>query len=67
MHCRSCVLLIQETLARESCVHEVIVDLDSGLGHGDLCLRDATGDTMCAIVTWPGYPAAPLAPDHPDS
>ena len=65
MHCQSCALLIEETFANDPCVYEVTVDLDSARATVTFEAGDASGDTMCAIVTNLGYPAALLAADSP--
>ena len=65
MHCQSCVLLIQETLADDPAVRRVVVDLDSARATVTFAPQGTTADAVCATVTALGYPASPLVPGDP--
>jgi copper chaperone CopZ len=65
MHCQSCVLLIEETLAEDPDIHQVIVDLESARAMVSFAPGSITLDTVCATVTALGYPASPRAPGDP--
>jgi copper chaperone len=65
MHCQSCVLLIEETLADVPAVRQVVVDLDAGRATVRFDAGDISVDALCAAVTGLGYPTSPLAPGDP--
>jgi copper chaperone CopZ len=65
MHCQSCMLLIEETLADHPAVRQVIVDLDSARASVTFAPEGISADAVCATVTALGYPASPLAPGDP--
>jgi copper chaperone CopZ len=65
MHCQSCVLLIEETLADDPAVRRVVVDLDSARATVTFAPEGTTADAVCATVTALGYPASPLVPGDP--
>ena len=65
MHCQSCVLLIEETLADHPAVRQVIVDLESARASVTFAPEGISADAVCATVTTLGYPASPLAPGDP--
>jgi copper chaperone CopZ len=65
MHCQSCVLLIEETLADDPAVDRVVVDLDSARATVTFSPEGISADALCATVTALGYPASPLAPGDP--
>jgi copper chaperone CopZ len=60
MHCRSCALLIEETLVLDPGVDQVVVDLDSGRATVTVQPGGTSADAICATVTGLGYPATPL-------
>ena len=65
MHCQSCVLLVQETLADVPAVHQVVVDLDAARATVSFDAGGISVDALCAAVTGLGYPTSPLAPGDP--
>ena len=65
MHCQSCVLLIEETLADDPAVGRVVVDLDSARATVTFAPERISVDAVCATVTALGYPASPLVPGDP--
>lgn len=65
MHCQSCVLLIEETLADVPAVDQVVVDLDAARARVSFDPGGISVDALCAAVTGLGYPTSPLAPGDP--
>jgi copper chaperone CopZ len=65
MHCKSCVLLIEETLDRDPAVHAVTVDLDSARAEVTFNEESTSVEAVCSTIADLGYPAT-LAGD-PDS
>jgi copper chaperone CopZ len=63
MHCRSCALLIEETLVGEPGVHQATVDLDAGRAMVRFDPSTISVETLCAAVAGAGYRATPLAAD----
>lgn len=63
MHCRSCALLIEETLAREPAVSAISVDLDHGRATVTFDPTALTVADVCASVAGLGYPATPSRGD----
>lgn len=61
MHCGSCVALIEETLAEEPAVERAQVDLEAGRAHVRFDPARASIESLCAVVSELGYPAAPAA------
>jgi copper chaperone CopZ len=64
MHCRSCALLIEETLLGEPGVHEATVDLDGARAAVRFGPSTTSVEALCAAVTGAGYRATPLASGH---
>jgi copper chaperone CopZ len=61
MHCRSCALLIEETLLAEPGVHEATVDLDGARAAVSFGPSMTSVEALCAAVAGAGYQATPLA------
>jgi copper chaperone len=60
MHCASCVLLIEETLADDPAIRSVHVDLDSARATVTFDPTATSVEAVCAMVEGLGYPAGPL-------
>jgi Cu+-exporting ATPase len=63
MHCRSCALLIEDTLIEQPGVQMATVDLDSAHASVEYDPRAVTPAELCAAVVDAGYQASPVNSD----
>ena len=62
MHCRSCALLIEDTLVEQAGVRTATVDFEAAHARVEYDPVAVTPEELCAAVVDAGYQASPVDP-----